>query len=80
VWLNPTYAASRARHYIDLGFTAVKVDPFSLTLTPDQSLGQNVPLQSRARLQPARGRRQESRATRTSARHNPLVLTTMSRW
>jgi galactonate dehydratase len=45
VWLNPAYAAARARHYTDLGFTAVKVDPFSLTLTPDQSLGQNVPLQ-----------------------------------
>ena len=45
MWLNPPYAASRARHYVDLGFTAVKVDPFSLTLTPDQSLGQNVPLQ-----------------------------------
>jgi 2-dehydro-3-deoxyphosphogalactonate aldolase len=45
VWLNPAYAASRARHYLDLGFTAVKVDPFSLTLSPDQSLGQNVPLQ-----------------------------------
>ena len=27
------------------GFTAIKVDPFSLTLTHDQSLGQNVPLQ-----------------------------------
>ena len=45
VWLNPAYAASRARHYADLGFTAIKVDPFSLTLTHDQSLGQNVPLQ-----------------------------------
>jgi galactonate dehydratase len=45
VWLNPAYAAARARHYTDLGFTAVKVDPFSLTLTGDQSLGQNVPLQ-----------------------------------
>ena len=45
VWLNPAYAAARARHYVDLGFTAVKVDPFSLTLAPDQSLGQNVPLQ-----------------------------------
>jgi 2-dehydro-3-deoxyphosphogalactonate aldolase len=45
VWLNPAYAASRARHYLDLGFTAIKVDPFSLTLSHDQSLGQNVPLQ-----------------------------------
>ena len=45
VWLNPAHAASRARHYADLGFTAIKVDPFSLILTHDQSLGQNVPLQ-----------------------------------
>jgi 2-dehydro-3-deoxyphosphogalactonate aldolase len=45
VWLNPAYAASRARHYVDLGFTAIKVDPFSLVTTHDQSLGQNVPLQ-----------------------------------
>jgi len=45
VWLNPDYAASRARHYADLGFTAIKVDPFSLVLSHDQSLGQNVPLQ-----------------------------------
>ena len=45
VWLDPAYAASRARHYVDLGFTAIKVDPFSLVLTHDQSLSQNVPLQ-----------------------------------
>lgn len=45
VWLDPAYAASRARHYADLGFTAIKVDPFSLTMTDDQSLGQTVPLQ-----------------------------------
>ena len=44
-WLNPAHAAARARHYFELGFTAIKVDPFSLTLTHDQSLGQNVPLQ-----------------------------------
>ncbi len=45
VWLNPAHAAARARHYADQGFTAIKVDPFSLVLTHDQSLGQNVPLQ-----------------------------------
>ena len=45
VWLNPAHAAARARHYLDQGFTAIKVDPFSLVLTHDQSLGQNVPLQ-----------------------------------
>jgi galactonate dehydratase len=45
VWLDPAYAASRARHYVDLGFTAIKVDPFSLVTTHDQSLTQNVPLQ-----------------------------------
>jgi 2-dehydro-3-deoxyphosphogalactonate aldolase len=45
VWLDPAYAASRARHYVDMGFTAIKVDPFSLVMTHDQSLGQNVPIQ-----------------------------------
>ncbi|HEX3713610.1 MAG TPA: mandelate racemase/muconate lactonizing enzyme family protein [Trebonia sp.] len=44
-WLDPARAAARARHYAGQGFTAIKVDPFSLTLTHDQSLGQNVPLQ-----------------------------------
>ena len=44
-WLDPARAAARARHYAAQGFTAIKVDPFSLTLTHDQSLGQNVPLQ-----------------------------------
>jgi 2-dehydro-3-deoxyphosphogalactonate aldolase len=45
VWLNPELAAARARYYIDLGFTAVKVDPFALSLSEDQHLGQTVPLQ-----------------------------------
>jgi galactonate dehydratase len=45
LWLNPEYAASRARHYVDLGFTAVKLDPFALNVTWDQSHGQTVPLQ-----------------------------------
>jgi galactonate dehydratase len=45
LWLDPGYAAARARHYVDLGFTAVKLDPFSLTVSEDQSLGQLVPLQ-----------------------------------
>jgi 2-dehydro-3-deoxyphosphogalactonate aldolase len=45
VWLNPEYAAARARHYVDLGFTAVKVDPFSLVMTHDQSQGQNTPVE-----------------------------------
>jgi galactonate dehydratase len=45
VWLDPAYAASRARHYVNLGFTAIKVDPFSLVTTHDQSLTQNIPLQ-----------------------------------
>jgi galactonate dehydratase len=45
LWLDPGYAAARARHYVDLGFTAVKLDPFSLTVSADQALGQIVPLQ-----------------------------------
>lgn len=45
LWLDPAYAAARARHYVDLGFTAVKLDPFSLTVSEDQALGQVVPLQ-----------------------------------
>jgi L-alanine-DL-glutamate epimerase-like enolase superfamily enzyme len=35
---------------------------------------------ARARLQPARGRRSAARATGTAARHDPLLLTTVSRW
>ena len=45
LWLDPDYAASRARHYVDLGFTAVKLDPFSLSISEDQALGQRVPVQ-----------------------------------
>ncbi|HXZ65955.1 MAG TPA: mandelate racemase/muconate lactonizing enzyme family protein [Streptosporangiaceae bacterium] len=45
LWLDPGYSAARARHYVDLGFTAVKLDPFSLTVSEDQALGQIVPLQ-----------------------------------
>lgn len=45
LWLDPTYAASRARHYVDLGFTAVKLDPFSLSISEDQALGQRVPVE-----------------------------------
>lgn len=45
LWLDPGYAASRARHYVDLGFTAVKLDPFSLSVSESQALGQSVPLQ-----------------------------------
>ncbi len=45
LWLDPAFAARRARHYVDLGFTAVKLDPFSLDVSEDQGLGQTVPLQ-----------------------------------
>lgn len=45
LWLDPAYAAARARHYVDLGFTAVKLDPFSLSISEDQALGQTVPVQ-----------------------------------
>lgn len=45
LWLDPAFAARRARHYVDLGFTAVKLDPFSLDIREDQGLGQSVPLE-----------------------------------
>ncbi len=45
LWLDPEHAAQRARHYVDLGFTAVKLDPFALSITDDQALGQTVPIQ-----------------------------------
>jgi len=45
LWLDPVHVAARARHYVDLGFTAVKLDPFALNLTEDQAHGQSVPIQ-----------------------------------
>ena len=45
LWLDPEHAARRARHYVELGFTAVKIDPFALSISDDQALGQTVPLQ-----------------------------------
>ncbi len=45
LWLDPAFAARRARHYVDAGFTAVKLDPFSLDVSEDQGLGQSVPLE-----------------------------------
>ena len=45
LWLDPEHAARRARHYVDLGFTAIKLDPFALSISDDQALGQTVPIQ-----------------------------------
>jgi galactonate dehydratase len=45
LWLDPDFAARRARHYVDAGFSAVKLDPFSLSVSDDQGLGQLVPLE-----------------------------------
>ena len=45
LWLDPEHAAKRARHYVDLGFTAIKLDPFALSISDDQALGQTVPIQ-----------------------------------
>ena len=45
LWLDPKHVAQRAREYVDLGFTAVKLDPFSLNISDDQALGQTVPIQ-----------------------------------
>jgi galactonate dehydratase len=45
LWMTPDALASRARHYVDLGFTGVKFDPFSAEVTFDQGLGQVVPVE-----------------------------------
>ena len=45
LWVRPDEVAERAVYYADLGFTAVKLDPFGTVVTPDQSLGQLVPVQ-----------------------------------
>jgi 2-dehydro-3-deoxyphosphogalactonate aldolase len=45
LWVRPDEVAERAAYYADLGFTAVKLDPFGTVVTPDQSLGQLVPVQ-----------------------------------
>ena len=45
LWRTPDALAARARHYVDLGFTGVKFDPFSSQLSVDQGQGQVVPVQ-----------------------------------
>lgn len=45
LWLDPDHVARRAREYVELGFTAVKLDPFALSVSEDQALGQTVPIQ-----------------------------------
>lgn len=45
LWTTPEAVAARARHYVDLGFTGVKFDPFSSHVTFEQSLGQVVPVE-----------------------------------
>jgi galactonate dehydratase len=45
LWVRPDEVAERAAYYADLGFTAIKLDPFGTVVTPDQSLGQLVPVQ-----------------------------------
>lgn len=44
-WLLPEDVAKRSIHYADLGFTALKLDPFGTIPGPDQALGQMVPVQ-----------------------------------
>ena len=44
----PRRSSTRARpsrHHVDLGFTAIKLDPFALTVSEDQALGRTVPIQ-----------------------------------
>lgn len=45
LWVRPDEVAERAAYYADVGFTAIKLDPFGTVVTPDQSLGQLVPVQ-----------------------------------
>jgi 2-dehydro-3-deoxyphosphogalactonate aldolase len=45
LWMQPDLVAERAAYYADLGFTGVKLDPFGFAVTPDQGLGQTVPVQ-----------------------------------
>ncbi|MBO0694251.1 MAG: mandelate racemase/muconate lactonizing enzyme family protein [Acidimicrobiaceae bacterium] len=45
LWRTPDALAARARHYVDLGFTGVKFDPFSSELSFDQGHGQVVPVE-----------------------------------
>ena len=43
-WLRSEEVAERAAHYVGLGFTAVKLDPFGTIPGADQALGQLVPV------------------------------------
>jgi galactonate dehydratase len=45
LWMTPDALAVRARHYVDLGFTGVKFDPFSAEVSFDQGQGQIVPVE-----------------------------------
>jgi galactonate dehydratase len=45
MWLDPAATAKRSRAYVDMGFTAVKIDPFGTWLKPDQNLGQIIPVE-----------------------------------
>jgi galactonate dehydratase len=45
LWRTPDALAARARHYVDLGFTGVKFDPFSATVSFDQGQGQVIPVE-----------------------------------
>lgn len=45
LWQTPDAVAERARHYVDLGFTGVKLDPFTTQMTMDQGFGQVIPVE-----------------------------------
>ncbi len=45
LWQDPARVAARARHYVDLGFTALKLDPFNTWPSEEESLGQLVPIE-----------------------------------
>lgn len=44
-WLDPDKVAARARHFADLGFTGLKLDPFPLMTGSELHQSQAVPLQ-----------------------------------
>ena len=45
LWHSPEEVAARARHYRDLGFSALKLDPFITRLLGDHTQGQIEPVQ-----------------------------------
>ncbi|MBO0681937.1 MAG: mandelate racemase/muconate lactonizing enzyme family protein [Candidatus Dormibacteraeota bacterium] len=45
LWLDTAATAARARHYADLGFTGLKLDPFGAWVSAEQAQSQITPVQ-----------------------------------